>query len=463
MKYIQKFLLISVIISGCVLSRQIPLSQNTLIVSGKLESDTVWQGLIEVEDKIIVPEGITPGAIVRFQKKGYKQFGFGDNRIYVQKGGKIIAEGNNDNYIIFTSAEKKPQISDWHGIEFHSENNLSVLNYCKVEYAYEAIACIFSSPSISKNIITNNDKGICLWQKSDPLISQNNIKNNKTGILCSNKSNPNIISNIISNNKDSGISCEKGSSVTIFENEINNNFNGIKMSLDVAANIDKNVIKKNEYGIQQLTVASAIIRRNIIEENKYGIFSLRKSFVNINKNLINKNEYGLFLFERTKGIIENNNIIKNKYGIYCGKTSNIEILYNNITENKIGIFCEHSSYPKINYNNIIGQSDYYYSIKLGENQSFEWTKKVWPKEEVEEWEKKTEAGFVDATHNYWGNIITSIFNKKEYEPDLKNIYDYYDKEFCIIEGTEYERDKVDCKNWEKNEINGAGIINVNKK
>lgn len=456
MKLFKICLLINILIifSGCALIRKTYLHQNLKKISGKLETDTLWDGLIEVEDKIVIPEGITltikAGAIIRFQKNGFKQFGFGDNRIYVQKGGKLIASGNSDNFIIFTSAENKPRTGDWHGIEFHTEDNLSVLNYCKIEYAYEAVACILSSPNISNNLITKNNKGICLWQRSAPEISGNKITGNKTGILSSSKCSPNIILNLISDNNDSGINCEKGSSANIYGNKIINCDYGIQTSMDVSVNIDNNTIRKNNYGIYQLNVSSLIVTRNIIEENKYGIYSLRKSVMNVNNNSINKNEYGIYSIERTKGEIKNNKITKNKFGIYCGKTSDPDITNNNIHGNKAGIVCEYSSYPKINCNNIHGQSGY--DIILGENQSFEWSKKIWPKEEAEECEKNNDCGFINAAGNYWGGSTTAEMDKKGFASNIKMIYDYYDKKYCNIKEEDYTRDKVDFRNWEKNEI-----------
>lgn len=457
MKLLEKCLLvyISIIFTGCAVIQKTDLHQEVQKTSGKLKVDTVWQGLIEVEDKIIVPEGITltikPGTIIRFQKKGFKQYGFGDNRVYIQKGGKLVASGNPENFITFTSAERKPEPGDWHGLEFHSEDDLSILEYCKVEYAYEGIASILSSPGISNCIISKNDKGLCFWQKSGPMINKNKITNNNTGILCSSRSEPNITSNIITYNKDSGINCEKGSSVNILKNDINNNYIGIKMNLNVTANVDENIIRNNEYGIQLLTVAAAIIKRNIIEENKYGIYSLKKSFVNIKNNTFSKNEYGVFSWERTQGEIKHNKITKNNFGIYCGKSSHAEITGNNIIKNMTGILCEFSSYPRINGNNIYDQKEF--DIKLGEKQSAEWTRNIWDAVEINKWEERGRFGLIDATGNYWGGSTTKEIDEKGFESHIKKIYDYYKDKFISVDGKKYERDKVDFRNWAKSEIN----------
>ncbi|MEW6087577.1 MAG: right-handed parallel beta-helix repeat-containing protein [bacterium] len=456
---VKNFLIcITIILAGCAISRQAPLFQNIQKVNGKLEGDTFWEGIIEVEDKIIVPEDMTltikPGTIVRFQKRGFKQFGFGDNRIYVQKGGKLIAEGSPGNYIVFTSREKNPQAGDWHGIEFHSEDNSGILKYCKIEYAYEAVVCVLSSPLISNTIISKNDKGICLWQKSSPEINANKISDNKTAVICSSKSSPYIVSNVITNNSDCGINCEKGSNSTIFKNVIVNNNYGIKNNLDALANIDNNIIKKNNYGIHQLTVFAGIITGNIIEENKYGIFSLRRSVMNVNNNSISRNEYGIFTWERTEGKVTNNDIVKNKFGIYCGRSSNIEILKNEISKNTIGILCEFSSYPRINGNNICNQSGY--DVKLGENQSFEWTKNIWKKEEIKIREENGGFDLVNANGNFWGEWTTKEMDKKGFGFPVKKIYDYFSEQFCKIEGKDYTRDKVDFRKWENKEIMEAG-------
>ncbi|MBI4651668.1 right-handed parallel beta-helix repeat-containing protein, partial [Candidatus Desantisbacteria bacterium] len=340
-------------------------------VSGRIITDTIWEGIIEVEDKIFIPDGLTltikPGTIIRFRKNNYKKSGHGDNRIYVQKNAKIIAAGEKFNNIFFTSAEAKPGSGDWQGLEFHPENSISIIKYCRIEYAEEAIICVISSPCISNNIITKNNKGICIWQMSMPLITENLITENNIGILCSSKSNPSITSNIIKNNKTCGISCEKGASGTINRNKILNNYTGIKSFLNNILKIEENIIKNNNFGIYQQSAKSGSISGNTIEENKYGIYSLRKTVLDIHNNKINKNEYGIFIWERTQGLISNNNFSNNKFGIYCGKSSHIDILNNNIIKNAIGVLCEFSSYPIINFNNIYDQTDY--DIKLGENQS----------------------------------------------------------------------------------------------
>jgi parallel beta-helix repeat protein len=221
--------------------------------------------------------------------------------------------------------------------------------------------------------------------------------------------------------------------------------------MDVVANIDENIIIKNEYGIQQLTVASAIISGNIIEENKYGIYSLKKSVLNVHINSINKNEYGIFSWERTQGLVSNNNIAKNSYGIYCGKSSHLEIKGNKIIQNKTGILCEYSSYPKINGNNIYDQKKY--DIKLGENQSAEWTRNIWDEAEIKKWEETGRFGLIDATGNFWGVSTTKEMDKKGFGLHIKMIYDHYKDQFCRVKEKDYARDKVDFRNWEHNEIN----------
>ena len=165
----QILILISIkllLLAGCIKNTKLN-EQYVQKVRGKITSDTVWKGVIEVQEKIIVPDGISltikPGTVIRFKKTGNSRSNIGDNRIYIQKTGKLIANGQPDNNIIFTSAEKDPKKSNWQGIEFHSEVNGNKIKYCRIEYANEAIVCILSSPEINNNIITKNKSGNEVW------------------------------------------------------------------------------------------------------------------------------------------------------------------------------------------------------------------------------------------------------------------------------------------------------------
>ena len=453
----QILILISIkllLLAGCIKNTKLN-EQYVQKVRGKITSDTVWKGVIEVQEKIIVPDGISltikPGTVIRFKKTGNSRSNIGDNRIYIQKTGKLIANGQPDNNIIFTSAEKDPKKSNWQGIEFHSEVNGNKIKYCRIEYANEAIVCILSSPEINNNIITKNNKGICLWQNSNPDITNNLIVKNNIGILSSSGSKPVISYNKINNIENIGILCEKGAEPLITDNEIFDCFYGIKNVWGGSAKIKQNILMSNKYGIYyQLVETSGMVEGNTIEENEYGIYGEKKAYMSIVGNLINKNKYGIFSRERTKGEIKNNTIKKNEYGIYCSRSSHLDITKNNLLNNTIGILCEFSSYPKINNNNIYGQREY--DIKLGLNQSAEWTKNIWDENEIKKWEKSGRFGLIDAAGNYWGKSTTKEMNEKGFESHIMMIYDYYKEQFINIEGENYERDKVDFRNWKENEI-----------
>ncbi|MCG2716482.1 MAG: tandem-95 repeat protein [Candidatus Marinimicrobia bacterium] len=332
-------------------------------VSGTWESGSIilvendiW---LRAEETLI----IMPGVTVKFaERRGFS----------VQ--GTLIAQGNEQDSIKFTSIKENPEPGDWSCI---SLSNNSVLSYCIIEYGgYTSkeenymIKCshvqtitdcdisqslgygiyykyyISSSLPGSLNVLRcnihhNGTGGISFYGFSyyadyyctieDNIISDNGgygIRINGTELI--------VNKNEIYNNSNTGItSC--GDKVTISNNVIYNHHNGgvYFQKAYGKANIFKNRIFNNyEFGINVYndmygSVDYVNIVANEISKSKKGIQSDRSTMKN---NLIFDNTYGIY----GHGNFSNNTIINNKNcGIYLKKYS--QIVMNIFDNNQIAI------------------------------------------------------------------------------------------------------------------------------
>jgi len=98
---------------------------------------------------------IDPGTEIRFI--GNKVV-IGDQDRWVRSSlrinGKLVAQGLINNKIVFTSNEVPPAQGDWDSIIFYDQSDdSSIISYCKIEYAFNGIWCIGSSPVITHNEI----------------------------------------------------------------------------------------------------------------------------------------------------------------------------------------------------------------------------------------------------------------------------------------------------------------------
>jgi len=146
---------------------------------GDIKSDERWSGNIYVSCYVTVHDGarliIEPGTIVKFHHdRDYKTF----NRAGLSiKGGDLIAVGNKDQMIWFTSDAKDPLNGDWMHINIdHSKN--SKLDHVIVEFAELGVSQFDSSVSITNSIIRwINSEGL-YGERSTPIIQNNTLYNN---------------------------------------------------------------------------------------------------------------------------------------------------------------------------------------------------------------------------------------------------------------------------------------------
>ena len=124
---------------------------------GSITNATVWTAdatyTVTGDLNLSAELKIEPGTLVKF---------YGNYSINVNTGGKIIAEGEPWNYIVFTSSYGSTPGSYDEAINISGGSSDSKISYCKINYATEGIQiqnCTLSTP-IRDNIITNCTKGI---------------------------------------------------------------------------------------------------------------------------------------------------------------------------------------------------------------------------------------------------------------------------------------------------------------
>ena len=125
-------------------------------VSGIISMDTIWtltNSPYIVTGNVIVEIGailtIEPGVEVKF-----------DGEYYIFIDGSIVAEGNKENNIIFTSNKENPTREDWQYIKIResSGNKICVIKYCEIKYAKYGLYCEYgTSPTIENSLISNNN------------------------------------------------------------------------------------------------------------------------------------------------------------------------------------------------------------------------------------------------------------------------------------------------------------------
>jgi parallel beta-helix repeat protein len=160
---------------------------------------------------------ITPGVELQFGPARGVNVG---SLLYPSLRGALVAQGTALEPIVFTSNASTPAPGDWKGIHFSdsTEDSLSVLDYCWVEYGgqlFNANVYLFTaSPKITNSTISySSGNGIYMFDDAEPDIVGNAIYDNDIGIYCQDAS-PAIHYNSIESNVSYGV-FNSSSSITV--------------------------------------------------------------------------------------------------------------------------------------------------------------------------------------------------------------------------------------------------------
>lgn len=366
-------------------------------VKGIISGNTVWtlgNSPYIVIGHVLVEEGasltIEPGVVVKF-----------DSSYYLRIDGTLVADGTEEQKIVFTSNKKNPAPGDWDKIKFTDTSTDwdgvkgSVVRNAKIEYGGSSIDWPYmgtimgfsASPLIEKSKISDySGHGIYTEGDSSPIIKNNVIENGISSggyfaIMVRDLSQ--VIENTVINNKNIGI---YGADRTIIKNnKVMNNGGGILCS-PCAGTIEDNVIINNsDYGLliygknvgpseSWTDWGSATVKNNVIKDNKgVGIMvggdgggSFKNVPIVINDNYISTSEKGIFIYSYHSDLtINSNNIVKNDYGFFIHPIGSAETTlsfsHNNIYDyNKYAVFVEKGSYYQpFNDKDIIATNNYF--------------------------------------------------------------------------------------------------------
>jgi len=184
------------------------LAQQRILSGITINKRTTWSGTIIVEGDITISKNarlsIEPGTRILFRPGVDKTSGGKDKtRSEIIVEGILIVKGQLDNKVTFTSAAVQPRMGDWYGIQLLNTKDISIIDYCVIEYGYNGISLKKSNPLIrNSQIRLNYNTGILSEVKAEPIISKNIIsENGYAGIIASLGSKPVLTNNLISLNQ----------------------------------------------------------------------------------------------------------------------------------------------------------------------------------------------------------------------------------------------------------------------
>jgi hypothetical protein len=147
-----------------------------------LKKDTRWKGTITITGALSVKKGVTltidPGTIVRFRKLDRDNNNIGDGEIRVE--GRIIARGTRERRVLFTSAEKDPQVNDWSYVIVHATGADNVFEYCEFQYGYSGLQVLYSNAKVTDCLFNRNYMGLRI-NRANIVLEHNSFTDNMTG------------------------------------------------------------------------------------------------------------------------------------------------------------------------------------------------------------------------------------------------------------------------------------------
>ncbi|WP_298272305.1 right-handed parallel beta-helix repeat-containing protein [Geobacter sp.] len=171
-----------------------------------LERDTVWEGDILVEGRVVVKQGATltirPGTTVRFARIDRNGDGIGDGELRVL--GRLVARGTPGRIIRFTSAEQNPRSADWSYLLIFASGEESVVEHCRFEHAFTGLQVHFGRAVVRDSIFTGNVEGI-RFGRAEMRIEHNEITGNTIGIRHHRLEGPVVITANVIRDNDVGI------------------------------------------------------------------------------------------------------------------------------------------------------------------------------------------------------------------------------------------------------------------
>lgn len=276
-----------------------------------LLNDTVWDGKIEINGLVRVPEKvrliIVPGTTVEFTKRDTNGDGIGENGLLMQ--GTLIAKGTEENPIVFRSAEKQRRMGDWDAVNImNSDGVQNLVEYVQIEDAYRGLHFHFSNVMVNGSVLKNNYRAI-QFQESTVGMRGNYIFNNKSGIKARDSEvvfrKNHVFSNI------NGVNFFR-TGLTAEHNQIMNNINDGLRIREGMTTVQENLLDCNRFGLMINDSYYGKFVRNVVTNNFETGVSLRDSDnVDLSGNYIQASGINGINVLATGAVIKENHISDN--------------------------------------------------------------------------------------------------------------------------------------------------------
>jgi hypothetical protein len=421
-------------------------------VSGLIDRDIVWSGDVTIDGKLQVLSGV----VVRIEPGTRIMFGLAANRpdvaedrIYLQQGARLLARGTESRPIVFSSAT--PGLK-WFGLELHSGDDQSSFAYCRIQDSRMGIACVGSSPSIEESVFTGNEMGVSMWKQAKPVIRDCKFLRNEVAVMASQQSAPTVTDCTFEESGKTGVSVEIDCGGVVEKSQFRRNKTGVSKRGPGDFTAALNSFDANEIGVYvNQEGAAAVVRENSFTNNRQGVSVATKASPRLTRNTFDRNDTAVSFDARSTGEVSGNDFTANRLGLRLSRTSSPGIVRNLFSKNDTAVLCEYSSYPTIAENNFLGNTT---DIRAGDNQSFEWTRNVWP---PAEWDKLAATYGRDrivARDNYWGEETTRKMQAGT--RPIEALFDYHQSREILVKEKAYRRDEIDYRPFSPTPIGEAG-------
>lgn len=297
-------------------------------VEGAIVQDTIWT-LVDSPFVLSNDVVVYPNATLTIEPDVSVRFG-GSFSLSVE--GRLIADGEEDKTIKFSSNKDDPQPGDWGTISFKGPQ-LSTLTNCNIEHGTNGISMQNSNLDIRYSSISGCSVNGILAENGHLLVQNCNISLClQNGINITN-SQVTARNNVISQNKANGIFVSGANNAVIQDNMIIANTEGIAISGNAVSgvNLGGNVVAANtKDGILfDADVHSGIvISSNTVSSNKNGICVSTSTSTYLTSNAIAYNIANGFLYQEGNHTAYHNDIYGNVVGMDANVSTFVNAEYN---------------------------------------------------------------------------------------------------------------------------------------
>ncbi len=276
-----------------------------------LLGETVWQGRIEVNGQVRIPESarlvILPGTVVEFRRRDTNGDGIGENGLLIQ--GVLIAKGAKAAPIRFRSAENEPRMGDWDSINImNSDSVQNLIEYCQIEDSYRGLHFHFSNVLVSRSDFNNSYRGI-QFQESQVDIRNSRFRGNKSAVQ-GRDSDLLFTGNLVQGNMR-GVNFFRNRATITGNRFSSNSLDGLRIR-DSGAVVERNSFDANRYGLMAQDSMYGRYAGNLVSGNAELGFSLKNiDNLEVSGNFVSGNGLNGMNLQEVRAVITNNSITDN--------------------------------------------------------------------------------------------------------------------------------------------------------